>query len=335
MSLRIFVYLVIWFLGSFFGAGLRADELNVYFKTTPRPELLRPFVDPTDLSLLVTAADGRPIKQGTVAIRLDAPRPGRFFSTDIPLVEGTLLNQMQLPLREGRANWKQLFPIRGEYRLSVDVVSADGIKISKAFAFKVRENEKKWLALGAFSVALFVLGFFAGRVFTGTGVSALSVIVTVALLSAGTSGAQQSDTAKGVLEIEPAIVGRPSAVRWKLAGDGGGDSRAAVLTLTISHLEKQKVVFAVDRIAVPGKWSMNFNFPDGAKYRVVAAGYVSGQTLVSNEQVVTVTGIEPPASAMVPVLAFFTALIAAGLGAGRWSKRRALISRKAISTDLR
>ena len=331
MSLRVFVPLFIFLSAPFFGSELRAEELNVYFKTTPRSQLLRPFVDPTDLSLLVTAADGRPIKQGTVAIRLDAPRPGRFFSTDIPMVEGTLLNRMELPLREGRANWKQLFPIRGEYRLSVDVFSANGMKASKAFAVTVRENEKKWLALGAFSSVLFILGFLAGRVFTGTGVRAVPMVLTAVLLSAGISGVQQTENPlKGVLEIEPAIVGRPSAVRWKLAGDGGEDTRAVTLTLTITHLEKQKVVFAVDRIAVPGEWSMKFNFPDGAEYRVVAAGYVSGQAPVRNEQVVTVTGVEPPASAMVPVLTLFTVLIAAGLGAGRWSKRRALISRKTI-----
>jgi len=328
LSLRVLVSLFIFFFALLFGSGVRAEELNVYFKTTPRSQLLRPFVDPTDLSLLVTAADGRPIKQGTVAIRLDAPSPGSFFSTDIPMIEGTLLNQMQLPLREGRANWKQLFPIRGEYRVSVDVISADGMKASKAFAFTVRENEKKWLALGAFSSALFVLGFIAGRVFTGTGVRAVPVVLTAALLSAGISGAPQTEgPPKGVLEIEPAIVGRPSAVRWKLAGDGGGGARAATLTLTITHLEKQKVVFAVDRIAVPGEWSMQYNFPDGAEYRVVAAGYVAGQAPVRNEQVVTVTGLEPPASAMVPVLVFFTALIVAGLGAGRWSKRRSRTQR--------
>jgi hypothetical protein len=331
LSLRVLVRLFIFLSALLFGSGVRAEELNVYFKTTPGSQLLRPFVDPTDLSLLVTTADGRPIKQGTVAIRVDAPRPGRVFSTDIPMIEGTLLNRMELPLREGRANWKQLFPIRGEYRVSVDVISADGMKASKAFAFTVRENEKKWLALGAFSSVLFILGFLAGRVFTGTGLSAVPVVFTAALLAAGISGAPQAEgLPKGVLEIEPAIVGRPSAVRWKLAGDDRGGARAATLTLTITHLEKKKVVFAVDRIAVPGEWSMQYNFPDGAEYRVVAAGYVSGQAPVRNEQVVTVTGVEPPASAMVPVLTLFTVLIALGLGAGRWSKRRALIFRKTI-----
>ena len=89
-----------------------------------------------------------------------------------------------------------------------------------------------------------------------------------------------------------------------------------------NHLEKQKIVFAAEKIAVPGAWSMKFHFPDGAQYRVAAVANVPGMAPVRNEQVIAVTGVEPPATATVPVLSFFTALIAVGLGVGRWSKRR-------------
>jgi len=317
-----------------FGSSLSAEELNVYFKTTPRIELLRPFADPIDLSLLITGVEGRPVKQGTVAIRLEAPRPGRFFSTDMPLVEGTLLNEMQLPLRQGRANWKQLFPIRGEYRLMVDVVTADGSKASKVLSFAVRENRQKWLALGAFSAGLFILGFVAGRVFTGARAGEVALIAAAVLLggSAAISNAQQNTPAgPAILEIEPATVGKPSLVRWKLVNDGAAD-RSAALTLTITHLEKQKVVFAVEKIAVPGEWSMKFNFPDGAEYRVAAVGTISGRTPVRTEEVIAVTGVEPPLGATAPVLSCFVALIAAGLGVGRWTKRRApALSRPLVS----
>ena len=50
---------------------------------------------------------------------------------------------------------------------------------------------------------------------------------------------------------------------------------------------------------------------------------VAGLEPVRNEQVISVTGIEPPARAATPALLYFIALIAAGLGAGRWSKIRA------------
>lgn len=309
----------------FFGSSAWAEELNVYFKTTPRLQLIRPFADPIDLSLLVTGVDGRPIKQGTVAIRLVAPGPGRFFSTDIPLVEGTLLNEMKLPLRQGRANWKQLFPIRGNYRLTVDVIAGDGTKATKAFTFDVRENRMKWLALTAFSAALFLLGFVAGRVFTGARAGAVMTVVGLALLTGATeiSIAQQNQAdSPAVLEIEPATVGKPGQVRWKMATAGDGGARTATLTLTITHLEKQKVVFGVEKIAVDSEWSTKFHFPDGGEYRVSAVGSIPGLAAVRNEQVITVTGVEPPASSMLPVLSYFVALIAVGLGAGRWSKRR-------------
>jgi len=134
------------------------------------------------MSLLVTDANGRPLKEGSVAVRLDAPRSGGFFSTDFPWVEGTRLQEMQLDLRQGRADWKYLLPIRGEYRLAVNVSTADGRKASKEFTFHVRENEKKWGALAAFSAGLFCLGFIAGRVFTVAPKE--SVIILLALLSA-------------------------------------------------------------------------------------------------------------------------------------------------------
>ena len=133
------------------------------------------------MSLLITGADGRPVKQGVVDIRLDAPEPGRFFSTDFPFVEGTRLSEMRMELRQGRANWKFLFPIRGEYRLAVVATTADGGKASKDFKFYVRENQKKWFALTGFSVGLFLLGLMAGRVFTGAR-SAMIALVAAALL---------------------------------------------------------------------------------------------------------------------------------------------------------
>jgi hypothetical protein len=325
LPLKKFFFSLLIVVVPFFGSAVLAEELNVYFKTTPRPKLLRPFVDATDLSLLITSADGRPLKQGTVAIRLEAPYPGRVFSTDYPLVEGTVLSEMQLPLRQGRANWKQLLPIRGEYRLTVHAVASDGTERNKVFTFNVRENRKKWLALAALSAGLFILGFVAGRIFTGTQASAMVTIAGLAFLAGttGVSSAQQGPPeGSGVLEVESAAVGKPTLMRWKTATTGDGGARTT-LTLTVTHLEKQKVVFAVDKIAVDGEWSMKFHFPDAGEYRVAAVGNVHGVAPVRSEQGVTVTGVEPPTRTMIGALAYFVFLIVLGLAAGRWSKRRA------------
>jgi hypothetical protein len=307
--------------GAFLPSTLQAQDLSIYFKTTPRAELLRPFVDATDLSLLVTSADGRPVDQGSVNIRLEAPRAGRFFSTDYPLVEGTVLSELQLPLRQGRANWKQLLPIRGEYRLTVDVTGADGVKASRVFTLVVRENRTKWLALGAFSSGLLVLGFVAGRVFTGSRVSAAASTVALLLLTgSGHVASAQQKASSAVLEIEPATVGKVSELRWKAPTSGGAGT--TTLSLTISHLEKQKVVFAVEKIPVDGVWSMKFHFPDAGEYRVTAIGNIPGSAPARREYGISVAGVEPPPRAMAGALVFFVGLIAAGLYIGRRSKLR-------------
>ena len=324
MSLRIFPLSLLFFALFLVGSPLRADEINFYFRTAPIVELLRPNGDAAILSLLITSADGRPVDQGTVTVRLDAPIAGGFLSTDVPMVEGARLNQMTLPLRQGRVNWKYLFPIRGEYSLAVEFAGVDGKKASKSFQFTVPENRQKWLALGGFSVGLFLVGFVAGRIFTGTKTKATTLILLIAYISAAATGADaqaiHSEASSARLEIEPAFVGTPSRIRWSL--EGAGAKPVMALTLTIVRLEDNKIVFAVERIPVAGEFSMNFNFSDGSEHRVTAIAEAQGRAPFKTEQVINVTAVEPPLRAMIPALSLFVALIVAGLVAGRWSKRR-------------
>jgi hypothetical protein len=324
LPLKYFLRIVCLVTPALLAAPACAEELSVHFKTTPRLEFLRPFADPIDLSLLVTGADGRPVKQGFVTLRLDAPASGRFLSTDFPLVEGTLLNEMRLPLRRGKADWKYLFPIRGSYRLIVGVDADGGKKASKVFDITVRENRMKWLALGAFSAALFALGFCAGRIFTGAGPAGIALIIAGAV--SASVGALHAQTAEATaLEIEHAMVGKAALVRWRPSVEDSARSLQTLLSLTITHLEKEKMVFAIDKVPLTGDWSMKFHFPDGAEYRVAAVAAIAGRAPQHSEQIVSVTGLEPPATAMAPALLYFLALIALGLGTGRWSKRRTAV----------
>jgi hypothetical protein len=319
----------------FFGSPVRAEEFNIYFKASPRLELLHPYSDPATLTLLITGADGRPVAQGSLAIRLDAPKPARFFSTDFPFVEGSRLLEMTLPLRQGKAEWKYLFPIRGEYLLAVDFIAPDGRKAAKTFNFKIRENKQKWFFLGLFSLALFVFGVVAGRIFTSLGSHHAKGFATCLLLAVGgvlfsmdyaAGQATRRGEQFGWLEIAPATVGKPTNVRWRLGGDEQTEKSMALLSLTIAHREKDKIVFALERLSVAGEFAMNFQFTDGAEYRVAAIAYVAGRRLLRTEKNVAVTAAEPPARAMIPALSYFVAIIALGLAVGRWSKRRTLKS---------
>jgi hypothetical protein len=307
----------------------RADELNIYFKTTPNIERLRPYADPATMSLLVTDANGRPLTDGSVTIWLDAPRSGGFFSTDFPWVEGTRLQEMRLDLRRGRADWKYLFPIRGQYRLAVNVSTADGRKESKQFTFNVRENERKWGTLAVFSTGLFFLGFIAGRVFTSAP-KGIVIIVFALLAASGTRADNNSsdNDAGATLQVGPAMVGQPTLVHWRFKNHIDSASSRVLLSLAIVHLEKAKTVFEVERIPVPGKFAMNFQFTDGAEYRLVAVGEEAGSAPIRSEKIISASALEPPTKAMIPAFGYFIGLIALGLIAGRWSKRRDTVKRE-------
>lgn len=329
MSLKYLFALGFFIICVLLGAAISAEEINLYFKSSPLPERLRPLSETATISLLATGADGKPLTRGWANVRLEAPRSGGFFSTDFPLVEGSKLAEMRLPLKAGKVEWKYVFPIRGEYRLIVDVLTVDGNKASKTFKVKIREHGTKWLVLGVFTLGLFAVGFIAGRIFTpsapaGRGAAGMIIVTSFAFL-VGPAIGQEAGNDKPVarLEIDPPTVGKPARVHWRLEGDRATATPSAVLSLTIVHLEKEKTVFAIDRIPVEGEYSMNFQFTDGAEYRVTASAVIPGGKPARAEQVVAVAGVEPPMSAMIPAIGVFLTVIAVGLGVGRWSRCRA------------
>jgi hypothetical protein len=332
LSLTYFLAPAFFFFCILWGAGVSAQTFKIYLKTSPVPERLRPFSEPATLSLLATAVDGKPLVNGWLNLRLEAPRP-IFFSTDYPLAEGRALTEMRLPLQAGKAEWKYNFPIRGNYRLFVEVLAPDGTKSSKMFAIEVGEHRSKWLSLAAFMVGLFGVGVLAGRIFTHTvskGTGALSAIFFAstwfALLSS--TALAQTGVAKPIaqLEIDPPSAGKLAQIRWIVDVDGENGGRRALLSLAITHIEKKMTVFAVDRIPVEGEFSMNFHFVDGAEHRVSARAELPGGRSIRSEQIVSVSAVEPPVSAMLPAMGLFLAAILFGLGVGRWSRCHAASS---------
>jgi hypothetical protein len=314
------------------GPPARAAEINIYFKTAPPLEHLRPFADPATLSLLITGTDGKPIAQGWADIVLEAPKPGRFFSTDFPLVEGSRLFEIRLPLRGGKTEWKYLFPIRGEHRLTVGVVTSEGLQTSKAFPLRIKEYESKWYLLGAFTLGLFVFGVIAGRIFTrtlpgGIGKAMLFALAAESFLApsgACSAGAPTQGKYFGWVDVGPASVGAPTRLSWRLQAEAGASKPVATLTLTITHVEKSKMVFSVERVPVSGEFAMNFQFPEGGEYRLAAMAYIPGPRVVRTERGIFVNAVEPPTNTVIPAIGFFLAVIAGGLGVGRWSRRAAL-----------
>lgn len=305
-----------------------AQGLNIQFKTSPSIDLIRPHAGPVRLSVVVTDADGKPVENGWADIRLDAPMPGGFFSTDIPLVEGTRLVEMRLPLKHGKVEWQYDWPIRGEYRLAVAATGAPGKAASKTFDITVRESATKWFTLGGFALGLFLFGFIAGRIFTVTTGGAaglmLALFMSWAVLSSAAAQVLQmaEQAAQASLTIEPAVVGKPSRIVWRLNGSTDMASEGAMLSLAIKQLEESQTVFAIEKLPVAGEVALNFQFVDGSEHSVTAIAELPGQAVIRTEQRVSVTAVEPPATAALPAITFFLFVIALGLGAGRWSKLR-------------
>jgi hypothetical protein len=307
---------------------LSGQELNILFQTSPPVDSIRPHAGLVRLSVLVSDGAGKPVESGWADIRLDAPKPGGFFSTDIPLVEGTTLAEMRLPLKSGKAEWQYAWPIRGEYRLAVEAATADGKKASKSFDVSIRESSTKWLTLAGFTLGLFLFGFIAGRIFTATTASVASLTLALFLFGAALPSAvaqvsqAPEQAAQATLTIDPAVVGKPSRITWRLDDGVKVPSEGAMLTLAITQLEEGHAVFAIEKLAVARDFTLNFQFVDGSEHRVTAVAELPGRTPISTEQTISVTPVEPPAAAALPAITFFIFVIALGLGVGRWSKLR-------------
>ena len=296
-----------------------AQQILIGLDATPPFSALRPFSEPTLITLSFRSPDGATVSEGNASIALEAPPHGRIFSTDFPFVEGSRLLNVQLPIRSGTVRWEYLFPIRGEYRMTVNAVAGER-RGSQSFAIRIREKEQKWLFLGVFTAALFAAGFFAGRIFTGSQRKLVLLLALIGSLSlAGSLMADGKPSGEGEIQISPAPVGDLSRIRWVQSGSGVSSSRK--LSLKITHLETQKTVFAVTEIPVEDEFAFDLEFTDGDEYSVDALSQQDGNTTRS-ERTVGIVAREPPIRASAPSLIFFVAVVAGGLWSGRWSRHR-------------
>lgn len=315
-----------WFLLAFgavvcFPVGARTQEIVITVDATPPFASLRAFSEPTQITVSFRSSDGTPIQAGSASIALDAPPHGRIFSTDFPFVEGSRLFNLKLPIRSGVVRWEYLFPIRGEYQMTVEAAAGEK-RITNSFAIGIREKEEKWLFLALFSGVLFVMGFVAGRIFTGTHRKNHSnAVALVALLwSLSATGALTTVgnlAGNRQIDINPAPVGELSRIQWTSSGAASANSEPN-LSLRITHLEKQKTVFSIDKVPVAKEFGFDFQFTDGDEYRIEAVSEEKG-ALTRSERTISITAREPPMRASIPSLVFFVSVITGGLCVGRWT----------------
>ena len=306
-----------------------AEEFSLSFKLSPHGAQLIAGA-PAILTLTVAPNDGQPSSGDWIIVRVDAPSQSDFFSTDFPIVEGSRLLEVRLPVIDGQAQWRQVFPIRGDYRLAAQMASAAGAKTEKTFTLHVHEKKQKWLVLGAFVLGLFVIGVIAGRIFTAPRNNTSLNLGLWLLLSLAYCGAigdrawgQQTTKQKYRAKIEVAAptVGRPARIHWWLHPAGVEEVPSAKLAISITQLEKNTVVFAAENIPVAGEFSVDYQFVDGSEHRVSAIAVTNDGETIREEKMVSVTAVAPPSRAQLPALALFLFVIFLGLLTGRSSRK--------------
>jgi hypothetical protein len=329
------VLLIAQLWSAFEAAG--AEEFALSLHISPAAEQPIPGT-PATLTLALKSLEGQALAENSVLLRLDAPRPGVVFSTDFPVVEGTRLLEVRLPVLDGKVEWRQVFPIRGEYTLTAQFSGRLGAQTQQTFYFKVHEDNQKWLVLGAFCLVLFVVGVIAGRIFSAPRTHRrlklgfwLFLLLTCSARANQQLWARDDQSRKHFAKIEVAAptVGTPSRIHWWLRSSDVAGAPSANLSLSITHLEKNTVVFAAETIPVTDQFSFDYQFTDGSDYRVSAVAVTADGETVREEQSLSVRAVAPPLRAHLPALITFLSVIFLGLLTGRWSRSSWL----AIRTD--
>jgi len=309
-------------------AGATVGQIGL--QTFPALDSVYPLSVPVRIVLVNSDAGGKTLEGTRFHIRLYAPPSGRFLSTDYPLVEKTLLIEMDLVAAQGTAIWEYVFPIRGVYRLEVAALNGTGKEVTAIFPLRIRESKAKLLYLGIFVVSLFLFGVVVGRLFTTPNKKGYLkvglLLVICALLVAAVKGNEPRVKETGNkgpllrLEISPPRVGRPSDIQWRLSEGETERLLPGRLTLAITHLEKDKRLFFLDKIPTDGNFNLKFQFTDAAPHRVSSSAEVEGWGPIRSESNVTVTSASPPRDVTVWTLFLFLCILALGLVTGRISR---------------
>ena len=106
-----------------FTTALQADKATIEFSTEPAMDKILPDAEIAKLNFVVKNSKGKLVTNATLNIKMTAPKTTAFFSTDFPVVEGTPLMDLNMPLIDGKVSMDYLLPIRGVYDLQLTVTS--------------------------------------------------------------------------------------------------------------------------------------------------------------------------------------------------------------------
>ncbi|MFN6462379.1 MAG: hypothetical protein RMZ41_011095 [Nostoc sp. DedVER02] len=240
------VCIVLSILYSFVGIS-QTPAPRVLLSTNPPLEHILPFEaeaqkqqSPVTLTLQAVDAVDKPLENALISLQILTPQPHPWLTTDFPIVEGTKLLQMDAAAPDGKLEFEQILPIRGNYQLRVNVSPL----IANAFApyqqtlnLNVHENPVKYKYFAIVAAILLSVGLLGGWVIGGqeelrqgeiapTSVrlllSALTVVAIVTLLfiniSAEVAEAHGSEHNSTTKAIAPSVQ-KSQGLSVRLEGD--------------------------------------------------------------------------------------------------------------------
>lgn len=150
---------------------------KVQLTTNPPIERILPFEaeaakpqSPVTITLQAVDAGGKSLKNALINLQILTPPHNFWLTTDFPIVEGTKLLQMSAAAPDGKLEFQQTLPIRGEYQIKVNVsplVANAFAPYEQMLSLNVRENSIKYKYFAVVAAILLSLGLLGGWVIGG------------------------------------------------------------------------------------------------------------------------------------------------------------------------
>jgi hypothetical protein len=155
----------------------QTPQSQVLLSTNPPLEKILPFEagtekkqSPVYFTLQAVDAGGKLLKNALIKLQISTPPRNPLLTTDFPIVEGTKLLELEAAAPNGKLEFQQMLPIRGNYQIQVNVSPL----VANAFAsyqqtlnLNVRENPVKYKYFAVIAAILLSLGLLGGWVIGG------------------------------------------------------------------------------------------------------------------------------------------------------------------------
>lgn len=152
----------------------RTPQPFVRLTTNPVISEIRPFEaeanrpqSPVQIALQAVDEAGRPLENVNMRLQILTKPKTPWLTTDFPISEGTTLLDMEAPAPKGELQIQQMLPIRGAYKLLVDVTPITPnafAPIQQTLRLSVSESWLKYQNFGVMVAILLAAGLVGGWV---------------------------------------------------------------------------------------------------------------------------------------------------------------------------